>query len=106
MRSPNEFGRPKLLRRCVAATVTHCWSWVRRRILEATKVVTMGRAFHIVSVDRSLTNWGHYHVTAVGIAPEPGSPDRWPITWVLGALGDGDLFYTIAKLEGPAFVRP
>jgi hypothetical protein len=70
------------------------------------KVEIMAHAFEIVSVDRTVTNWGHQHVTAVRTAPEPGSPDRWPITWVLGALAAGDLFYTINKAEGTAFARP
>ena len=79
---------------------------VRRRTLDAARIVTMENAFQIVSVDRSLTNWGHCHITALDTTPQPGSPDHWPITWVLGALGGGDLFYVITKLEGPAFARP
>src|SRR5579864_2680120 len=65
----------------------------------------MTQAFQIVSVGRSVTNWGHHHVTAVGTAPKPGSPDRWPITAVLGMLASGDLFYTITDLGEPAFAR-
>jgi hypothetical protein len=66
----------------------------------------MTQAFQIVSVGRSVTNWGHHHVTAVGTAPKPGSPDRWSITSVLGVLAGGDLFYTITELREPAFARP
>jgi len=66
----------------------------------------MEQAFQIVSVERSLTNWGHYHITALDTAPKPGSPDRWSITSVLSALADGDLFYTISGLGDPAFARP
>jgi hypothetical protein len=65
----------------------------------------MTQAFQIVSVGRSVTNWGHHHVTAVGTAPKPGSPDRWPIASVLGVLAAGDLFYTITDLGEPAFAR-
>jgi hypothetical protein len=70
------------------------------------KVEAMAHAFQIVGVDRTITNWGHRHVTSVGTAPEPGSPDLWPITWVLGALAAGDLFYTTAKVDGTVFARP
>jgi hypothetical protein len=66
----------------------------------------MTQAFQIVSVGRSVTNWGHRHVTAVGTAPKPGSPDRWPIVSVIGVLAAGDLFYTITDLREPAFARP
>ena len=66
----------------------------------------MTQAFQIVSVGRSVTNWGHRHVTSVGTAPKPGSPDRWPIASVLGVLAAGDLFYTITDLREPAFARP
>jgi hypothetical protein len=99
-------GDQKLSRRCVRTSVTYCWSWVRRRMLDAAKVVAMEQAFQIVSVDRSLTNWGHYHITSLDTAPKPGSPDRWSITSVLGALAAGDLFYTISRLGDPAFARP
>ncbi len=75
-------------------------------MLEAAKVVAMEHAFQIVSVDRSLTNWGHYHVTAIDTAPKPGSPDHWSITSVVGALTAGDLFYTITGMGNPAFARP
>ena len=70
------------------------------------KVEAMAHAFQIVGVERTITNWGHQHVTAVGTAPEPGSPDSWPIAWVLGALAAGDLFYTMNDVEGTAFARP
>src|SRR5579863_5576626 len=66
----------------------------------------MTQAFQIESVRRSVTNWGHHHITAVGTAPKPGSPDRWPIASVLGVLASGDLFYTITDLGEPAFARP
>ena len=66
----------------------------------------MTQAFQIESVQRSVTNWGHRHVTAVGTAPKPGSPDQWPIASVLGVLAAGDLFYTITDLREPAFARP
>lgn len=66
----------------------------------------MEHAFQIVSVDRSRMNWGHYHITALGTAPKPGSPDHWSITSVLGALAAGDLFYTITGMGDPAFARP
>ncbi len=66
----------------------------------------MEHAFQIVSVDRSLTNWGHHHITAIDTAPKPGSPDSWPISSVLGALAAGDLFYAINGLGDPAFARP
>ncbi len=66
----------------------------------------MAQAFQIVSVDRSLTNWGHHHITTVDTAPKPGSPDHWPIAAVLGALAAGDLFYTVSGLGDPAFARP
>jgi len=66
----------------------------------------MEQAFQVVSVERSLTNWGHYHITALDTAPKPGSPDRWSITSVLSALADGDLFYTITGMGDPAFARP
>jgi hypothetical protein len=75
-------------------------------MLVVTKVVDMAQAFQIVSVSRSLTNWGHPHITAIDTAPKPGSPDSWPITSALGALGAGDLFYTITGMEDPAFARP
>ena len=66
----------------------------------------MAQAFQVVSVGRSETNWGHRHITAVGTAPKPGSPDRWPVSSVIGALAAGDLFYTITDLGDPAFARP
>jgi hypothetical protein len=66
----------------------------------------MTQAFQIESVRRSVTNWGHHHITAVGTAPKPGSPDSWPIASVLGVLASGDLFYTITDLGEPAFARP
>lgn len=75
-------------------------------MLVVGKVVTMEQAFQIVSVHRSLTNWGHHHITAVNTAPQPGSPDHWSITSVLGALAAGDLFYTVSGLGDPTFARP
>jgi hypothetical protein len=56
-------------------------------MLVEAKVVAMAQAFQIVSVSRSLTNWGHHHITAIDTAPMPGSPDSWPIASALGALG-------------------
>jgi hypothetical protein len=66
----------------------------------------MAQAFQIVSVERSVTNWGHRHVTTVGTAPKPGFQDRWPVASVIGALAGGDLFYTITEMGDPAFARP
>ena len=66
----------------------------------------MAQAFQIVSVDRSLTNWGHHHITAVGTAPKPGFVEAWPMASVLKMLAAGDLFYTITALGDPAFARP
>jgi hypothetical protein len=66
----------------------------------------MARAFQIVSVERSVTNWGHRHITTVETAPKPGCQDRWPVASVVGALADGDLFYTITPMGDPAFARP
>ncbi len=66
----------------------------------------MAQAFQIVRVDRSLTNWGHHHITAVSTAPKPGSPASWPIASVLDALAEGELFYTITGGGDPAFARP
>jgi len=66
----------------------------------------MAQAFHIVSVERTLTNWGHHHITAVGTDPKPGAPDNWPIASVLGAIASGEIFYTITGLGDPAFARP
>ena len=65
----------------------------------------MAQAFHIVSVDRSLTNWGHRHITALGTAPKPGFPDHWRIALVLGMIADGDLFYMVSDLGSPAFAH-
>ena len=65
----------------------------------------MTQAFQIVSVDRSLTNWGHHHVTAVGTAPKPGFVDTWPMSSVLKMLATGDIFYTVTSLGDPAFAR-
>lgn len=66
----------------------------------------MAQAFHIVGVEKSLTNWGHHHITRVQTAPKPGFADDWPITSVLCALAAEDLFYTITNLGDPAFARP
>ena len=65
----------------------------------------MAQAFQIVSVDRSLTNWGHRHITSVGTAPKPGFVDAWPVSSVLKALVAGELFYTVTVLGEPAFAR-
>ena len=74
-------------------------------MLVVTKVVAMAQAFQIVSVSRSLTNWGHPHVTAIDTAPRPGFPASWPIASILSALAAGDLFYTIIGRGDPAFAR-
>jgi hypothetical protein len=66
----------------------------------------MTQAFQIVSVDRSLTNWGHRHVTAVGTAPKPGFLETWAVASVVKMLAAGDLFYSITSLGEPAFARP
>jgi hypothetical protein len=66
----------------------------------------MAEAFHIVSVERSLTNWGHRHITAVHTAPKPGFLNDWPIASVLAALVADDLFFTITPMGDPAFARP
>jgi len=66
----------------------------------------MEHAFQIVSVDRSLTNWGHCHITALDTAPKPGFSHHWPIASVLSALAAGDLFYWITGMGDPAFARP
>ena len=66
----------------------------------------MAQAFQIVGVDRSLTNWGHVHVTAVTTAPKPGFLDGWPVASVLKMLAAGDLFYVVTDLGDPAFARP
>jgi len=70
------------------------------------KAEKMAEAFHIVSVDRSLTNWGHRHITALGTAPKPGFPDHWSIASVLSMIGAGELFYTMSVLGSPAFAHP
>jgi len=66
----------------------------------------MPEAFQIVCLARSLTNWGHRHITGLETAAKPGAPDRWGIATVLGRLGCGDLFYTVNALGDPVFVRP
>jgi hypothetical protein len=66
----------------------------------------MAQAFHIVAVERSLTNWGHHHITRVSTSPKPGSPEDWSIASLLSALAAGDLFYTVTSLGDPAFARP
>lgn len=66
----------------------------------------MTQAFQIVRVERSLTNWGHHHITTVGTDPKPGSPDTWSIASVLSAIAAGEIFYTITGLGDPAFARP
>jgi len=76
------------------------------RKLMVTKVVAMAQALQIASVSRSLTNWGHPHITAIDTAPRPGFPASWPIASVLSALAAGDLFYTIIGRGDPAFARP
>jgi len=64
------------------------------------------QAFQIVRVERSITNWGHRHVTAIGTDTKPGSPEDWPIASVLSALAAGEIFYTITGFGDPAFARP
>ena len=66
----------------------------------------MAQAFQIERVDRSLTNWGHHHITAVGTAPKPGFDDVWPVDSVVKALDGGELFYTVTAWGEPAFARP
>jgi len=66
----------------------------------------MAQAFQIVSVTRTLTNWGHRHITAIGTAPKPGFVDAWSVASVLKALAAGELFYTVTNLGEPAFARP
>jgi hypothetical protein len=65
----------------------------------------MAQAFQIVSVDRTLTNWGHRHITTVATAPKPGFPDRWPVAAVVKSIAAGDLFYTVTGLGDPAFAH-
>ncbi len=66
----------------------------------------MAEAFQISCVARSLTNWGHRHITGVETAAKPGSPERWDMATVLGRLTAGDLFYTVNAMHDPVFVHP
>jgi len=66
----------------------------------------MPQAFQIVRVERSLTNWGHHHITSIGTDSKPGCPDSWPIASVLSAINSGEIFYTITGYGDPAFARP
>jgi hypothetical protein len=66
----------------------------------------MAEAFQISCVERSMTNWGHRHITGLGTAAKPGSPERWAIATVLGRVAEGDLFYAVNALGEPVFVHP
>jgi len=66
----------------------------------------MAEAFQVSCVTRSETNWGHRHITGLGTAAKPGSPDRWHITTVLARIAGGDLFYAVGASGDPVFVRP
>jgi hypothetical protein len=65
----------------------------------------MAEAFQVSCVARSETNWGHRHITGIGTVAKPGSPDRWPITAVLGRIAGGDLFYAVNASGDLVFVH-